>query len=116
MNKNKSESPEELSPDVLDEMFRDTNPTLDSDAISELQQSVEEEKDKRREERFLWICAILVIFDVDAFGDMQGWSGPIVLGIIQLLFLIVAGRYYGVDEIYTFTMRCFEKINLKINK
>lgn len=102
--------------DLFNDMFGESKTSHETDALWELQQSLEDEKDKRREERFLWICAILVVFDVDAFSDMQSWAGPIILGIIELLFLIVAGRYYGVDLIYTFTMKCIEKVNIKLNK
>lgn len=105
----------ELS-DLFNEMSGESKISHETDALWDLQQSLEDEKDKRREERFLWICTILVVFDVDAFSDMQSWAGPITLGIIELLFLIVAGRYFGVDLIYTFAIKCIEKVSIKLNK
>ncbi len=109
MTERKTESQHDEVKDIIWE--EDKKPSRRSAAMSELQEMLETEKDKRREERFLWICAVLVIFDVHAFGHMAGWSGPIVLGILELLFLIVAGRVYGIDEIYTFVIRILEKMS-----
>lgn len=110
MTERKSEPQPDNMVDKLWDEKEDKKTSRESAALSQLQETLEKERDKRQEERFLLICAVLVIYDVDAFGDMAGWSGPIVLGILELLFLIVAGRFYGIDEIHTFLMKMMEKV------
>jgi len=108
MTERKSESDNEK--DTIWEEEENNAPPRLSAALSELQEMLEKERDGRREERFLWICLLLVVFDVHAFGHMATWAGPIVLGILELLFLTVAGRVFGIDEIYTFTMKALEAL------
>lgn len=55
--------------------------------------------DKMLEERFLWILCIFVLFDVVIFTHMEGWSGPIVIGVIELIIIVILADKCGVNTV-----------------
>lgn len=81
-------SPEDESPKLLA-------------AKSELEADDEEIADVRREERFLWALACLILFDIVVFREFQTWSGPLVIGLMELIFILVLAKRMGVEEIAT---------------
>lgn len=78
-------------------------------ALGNIQQELDGERDARKEERFIWLCAVLLLFDIFAFKDMQTWSGPVIIGLIQLVFIVAIGRKWGMDHIWTLTERLVDK-------
>lgn len=84
------------------------------EALEAIQQELEKERDARKEERFIWLCAVLLLFDIFAFKDMATWSGPIVIGVIQLVFIVAIGRKWGMDHIWTLTERLVDKWDGKV--
>ncbi len=85
-----------------------------SEVIDSLQRELVEERDARKEERFKWVCALIFVLDVFTFKDMQTWSAPLMIGIIQLLFIVAVGRNWGMDHIWTLTERLADKWDGKI--
>lgn len=81
------------------------------EALVVTQKELEDERDSRREERFYWIAAIMVIVDLWIFPQMETWSAPISIAFIQFLILLSLGNYLGADIIYTLTQRVIDKWN-----
>ena len=50
------------------------------------------------------------------FSSMQTWTGPIIIGLIQLIIVIVLGRRWQMDEIWTITTKLIDKWDGKFGK
>lgn len=59
----------------------------------------ESAQDGRKEERFVWVCVIILLLDFYHFPDMQNWAAPLTIGVLELFFLLVLGSKWGVDDI-----------------
>lgn len=77
--------------------------------ISSLQEQLIQANDRRGEERFAWFASLNVIADLFVFPSLTSWSAPISIAIIQILLLIVLGRKWGVDDIWTLTEKMIDK-------
>lgn len=77
--------------------------------IASLQDLLLRETDKRSEERFAWFAALNIIGDLFVFPNLSTWSAPIAIAVIQILLLIVLGRKWGVDDIWTLTEKMLDK-------
>lgn len=84
------------------------------EALEAIQQELEKERDARKEERFIWLCAVLLLFDIFAFKEMETWSGPIIIGVVQIVFIVAIGRKWGMDHIWTLTERLVDKWDGKV--
>ncbi len=93
-----------------------TGPSKKDELIDALQTSLNEEKDARKEERFVWLVIVVLMFDAFTFPSMATWTGPIVIGLIQILLAIVLGRRWQMDEIWTITTKIVDKWDGKIGK
>lgn len=85
-----------------------SDPTKD-DLIGALQNQLVDEQDKRKEERFVWLCVVILIVDVFTFPHMAIWTAPLLIGIIELLLLIALGRKWGMDDIWTITEKIIDR-------
>lgn len=74
-------------------------------ALEQLGEDLQHEKDRRREERFLFVSIITVLVDGYLFASMSGWAGQVVIGVIQLFGLAVYARHCGVQEVDQFIDR-----------
>lgn len=75
---------------------------------------LDEEKDKRKEERFLFILAGLVLLDAHILGNMDNWAAPLVIGILQLFGLLIYARRSGVEEVQQWLDKMLDAV--KVNK
>jgi hypothetical protein len=71
------------------------------DALANLANQLADEKDRRREERFLFILAVVCILNVLFLRDVENWAVPLVLLILELIFLSMAAKMLGVDWVVT---------------
>lgn len=96
-----SEDPEELESGSSSDFsgFSESPADQDDNQISTLQEQLNYEKDARREERFIYIVLLIVLFDVVFFTVMPNFSGPLVLGILELLIVFPIARRLGMEEI-----------------
>ncbi|WP_298618716.1 hypothetical protein [uncultured Zoogloea sp.] len=69
------------------------------ETIAALEAKAQELQERLTEERFLWILACVVLFDVLAFIQMDNWAGAIVIGVIQLIGLVVLGDKLKVNVV-----------------
>jgi hypothetical protein len=51
------------------------------------------------EDKFLWFLAALAVFDVVALLRVESWTGPVVIGIIELVAVIVMANRCRVDVV-----------------
>ena len=72
-------------------------------------------KDAVKEERFLWIATLVVIFDVFVFTLMENWGGPIAILMFQMVIMLILARKLGVEEIHSLIDKILES-NQKRNK
>lgn len=70
-----------------------------SHALAQLEKDLQYEKDRRREERFLFVAIITVLTDGVIFLRMETWAGPMVIGFIELCGLALYARHCGVEEV-----------------
>ncbi|MDF1601313.1 hypothetical protein PZ895_16250 [Mesorhizobium sp. YIM 152430] len=69
------------------------------ETIANLESRLEAERDSRLQERFGWVLVAVIVFDVWAFQHMHTWTGPLVIGVFQLLGLTVLANRLGIDEV-----------------
>lgn len=101
---------EELQPDHTVRFRTDLELSSEvDDALASVTRDLERERERRGEERFFWICAIVIIADLFIFPTMQTWSAPLAIVFIQFLFLVPLGRKLGVDSIWTLTEKLLDK-------
>jgi hypothetical protein len=81
------------------EQLLETPPDPRDEAIAALQKDIEKLKNKHDEDKFLWFLASLALFDVVALLRAENWTGPIVIGIIQLIAVIVMANRCRVDVV-----------------
>lgn len=79
-------------------------------AAGELGEDVERAMDSRAEERFIWIVVCIVLFDCMIFMNMENWSGPLVIGIIELVLIIALAKKLRVDQIALLLTRFMHRV------
>lgn len=82
----------------------------ESTALDQLANDLEREKDARKEERFLLVTALIVLADAYIFSNMENWTGPLVIGVIELVALAVLARKWGVQEVARFLAMFFQRL------
>ena len=66
-----------------------TPPDREDSAVHHYEKALQEEKEKRMEERFYWVLAFVLYADILFFTQINHWSPPIVIGILQIFGLVV---------------------------
>ena len=74
-------------------------PTKQEQQIQELQDDLAAEKDARQEDRFFFLIAVVILFDIVFFTLMPTFGGPLALLVLQLLILIPLARRMGMEEV-----------------
>jgi hypothetical protein len=87
-----------------------TEGSEDNAALDDLSNQLERERDARKEERFLLIMVVVVVSDAYIFSNMENWTGPLVIGIIELIGLAVLARKWGVQEVAQFLAMFFQRM------
>ncbi len=82
----------------LGELFEE-QPTKRDQQIEELQEALTEERDARKEERFVFIILAVLLLDIVFFSVMPTFGGPLALLVLELLVLIPLARRMGMEEI-----------------
>ena len=67
--------------------------------IEELQKDLDREVDARKEERMLWILAVLILFDAYLFTFMENIMGPIVILVFQLIVVVLVAKKMGMEQV-----------------
>lgn len=69
------------------------------DTIAELEKRVQGLENRLYEERFIWVLITVILIDFLLFPDIESWSAPIVIGVLQLIGLFVLAERCKVDAI-----------------
>lgn len=111
MSKDLQNEPKTKQPNAL---FDLDLPTKRDDLIESLQSQLTAEIDGRREERWIWLVSLMLMFDAFTFSAMSTWSGPVAIGTIQFVVIIALGRRWQMDPVWTLTERILDKWNGKL--
>lgn len=95
------------TPSFIDRAINDDK---DATALDDLANQLERERDARKEERFLFVVALIVVADAFMFSLMENWAGALVIGIIELVGLAVMARKWGVQEVSQFLAMFFQRL------
>lgn len=85
-------------------------PTKRDQQIQELQEQLARERDARKEERFIAIVILVLIFDIAFFTVMPSFGGPLAVLILELLILIPLAKRMGMEEIVEILDRVLGRI------
>jgi len=99
---NMSDESSKQPPPLFD---KKTAPSVKDEAINTLQQNLQDQIDKRKEERFYWVFALLIGVDSFTFPQMHSGWGPFFIFVLELMALICLGQKWGVDGFYTVSER-----------
>lgn len=83
--------------------------TIKDEQIAKIEGDLQSEKDDRKQERFIWVFALILIADFYVFRDISPWFSPVVL-VLELIFLILLGNFCGVDQVYTVTQNAIDAV------
>jgi len=75
--------------------------TSDKNATKILDVDTENEtvQDDRREERFLWVCACVILFDCAVMLNAENIIAPLGIILLEVMALIVLAKRMGIEEI-----------------
>lgn len=51
------------------------------------------------EERFIWMAALLILFDCYAFERMNNWGAPLAIFRLEVIVVVVIAQRCGVQDI-----------------
>jgi len=74
-------------------------PSPKDQKIEALESDLEKERDQRKEERFLFIVAVMIILNVFSFQNMDTWGGPISVVIIEIILILAISKRSGMEHI-----------------
>ena len=94
---------------ILDE------PSKRDQQISELQEQLTQERDARREDKFIFIAVAFLLLDIVFFTVMPTFGGPIALIVLELLILIPLARRMGMEEIAQICGQVIDRMAGKAN-
>ena len=83
--------------------------------VSELQEQLTQERDERREERFVFLVVIVILLNVIFFSFMPSFGGPLAILILELLVLIPLARRMGMEEIAQILSRVIDRVASRPN-
>lgn len=76
---------------------RDGAPDPTDESLAQLEGQVDELTNKLYEERFTWILICVVLINFFVFAQMETWSAPIVIGLMELIGLVILAERCKVD-------------------
>ena len=79
--------------------------------ITELQRKIIAQDKENKNERFLWIMVVMILFDAFWFSNSQSWGGPMVIGIIEIIMLIAIAEKLEVEAIVGIVEKIFNIFN-----
>ena len=104
-------SDEEPPKNLHEELFRSVVVKKSDEEAAALQKSLESEYESRREERFYWILALIVVFDVASFQHLP-WMPSVLIFLLEVIGLIGMARWLGVDAVVVLLERIYSRISL----
>lgn len=72
---------------------------LHDQTTAKLEDALEKERDGRKEERFIWILVTTILLNVCFFMSMQSFTGPLIIGLLQLVGFVLVAKKLGMEEV-----------------
>ena len=104
-------SDEDLPKNLHKEFFRSVVVKKSDEEAAALEEAIESEYDSRREERFYWILALVVVFDVGSFQHLP-WMPSVLIFLLEVIGLIGMAKWLGVDTVVVLLERIYSRISL----
>lgn len=92
-----------------------TRETTKDEQIAKIEGDLQSERDSRKQERFIWVFAIMIIFDAYFFRELS-FTACIVMMVFELIFLIIIGQFWGVNEVYIVTRNVLDAVGKFLGK
>lgn len=83
----------------LEQEAREAQDSDEDAAAARLAEQLEQEKDRRLEERFLWILVLIIFFNAIIFSFVETWTGPLVIAVVEFVLLYIFVERLGVKKI-----------------
>src|SRR5215217_3460375 len=93
-------STEQGEPDsgLAAELFKSRTITSLDQSAAALEAAYQSEQDKRREERFFWICVVAFFADFALFRDIH-WTLGLALFLFELAVLLAMAKWLGLEHV-----------------
>ena len=85
-----------------------TPETVKDAKVAALEGDLQNERDSRLQERFLWTLAVMILIDFLGFPNL-GWGSGVV-AVFEIVFLLVMARMCAVNGVYTFLQNAVDLI------
>jgi hypothetical protein len=92
-----STTPARRPPSDFTAIAENARPTKIDESAAALERLLQRETDQRREERFVWIFAVIMLLDVIAFERLS--TPTILLFLLELIFLVFMAKWLGVEAV-----------------
>jgi hypothetical protein len=89
--------------------LEETIPTRIDEQTAALEQQLQHQIDARREERFFWIFALILVSNVIFFKFLDSWLPTLAIVLLELPLLIGLARWLGVDWVVVWLEGIFQK-------
>ena len=89
--------------------------TKEDAEIERLSSQLTEESDRRKEERFGWICALLALVNYLLLKDVGNFFTPLVVIVFELIALLVLARRSGLEYVELIISRLIGSVTGRLN-
>lgn len=84
-------------------------PTPTDDVAAKLESDLQRERDSRREERFYWIMALVIVGNVPIFNTFSSAWALLPTLLLEIVILIGLADWLGVDRVKVLLERLYAK-------
>ena len=88
----------------------DPLPKGQPELLDSLMNDHERVRDQIKEERFIWILVLMIVLDLFFMMPAQNFGGPLMVGALQLILILVLAQKCGVDEVLPFIDRVLSMV------
>lgn len=80
-----------------------------SEEVERLSEQLEHERDRRREDWFVFLLISIILVNIHVFSTLDGWGAPIAITLLQLVLLLVAAERFGVKLVVSWFSHLVDK-------
>lgn len=90
-------------------------PRAEDQALANLQNEMQDLKNSRNEERFLFLTVIVVGANAVIFSHVENWAGALVIGVIEVFGLAVVARKWSIEEVPQMLSKFLDRTADRVN-